>query len=285
MQQKKESDASKPSLPAAPPKLTAPAAPPAPQAKDSDASKPSLPAAPPKLTAPAAPPAPQAKVTAPKGAPPPPAPPQGPTGKPILPPSKAPEPPKAPPTKPAGSSPGEATPAPKMGAANASSPDASPASAAAKSPGSSAKAASPKSVKIQVRPLQIKIVSASGLRKADFMGKSDPYCIVEIDRAGEIVQTKVHTGVQKQTLDPVWDEVFELKEYHIGDKLVFKLFDSDADVKVMGMGLKGDDTLGFAHLDGDTIASRVGTFDLPVQEAGKGHEAAKLKVIVSDLAA
>ena len=53
--------------------------------------------------------------------------------------------------------------------------------------------------------IQLGVVQAAGLRKADMLGKSDPYCTIKwrgLD-AGT-------TEVAPKTLDPMWDEEFSL---------------------------------------------------------------------------
>ena len=51
--------------------------------------------------------------------------------------------------------------------------------------------------------LRFTLDSASGLKKADTFGKSDPYCIVKVNGEQQCTST-----VMKKTLDPVWDEDF-----------------------------------------------------------------------------
>merc|ERR1712064_85722 len=99
----------------------------------------------------------------------------------------------------------------------------------------------------QVRPIQVTIMSARGLRGSDWSirspSTSDPYCIVEVQGVpGE----KFRTPVIKKTVDPVWDVSCDLKEYIAGQKLVFNVWDEDWGKK--------DDFLGKAVLDGDRIA-------------------------------
>merc|ERR1719458_1535664 len=80
----------------------------------------------------------------------------------------------------------------------------------------------------QAGPLRLTIVSARGLRDADWLpgtGKSDPYCVCEI--AGKPKGAKVKTKVINDNLDPVWQHSAELPGYSPGDTLVFKVYDQD----------------------------------------------------------
>merc|ERR1740123_1495005 len=77
-------------------------------------------------------------------------------------------------------------------------------------------------------PLNLTIVSARGLRNADWLpgaGKSDPYCECEI--AGKPRAGKVQTKVISNNLDPVWEHHAELPGFKQGDTLVFKVYDKD----------------------------------------------------------
>jgi len=90
-------------------------------------------------------------------------------------------------------------------------------------------------LKVEVLPLVravgaprcfIKIESAENLRKADvgFGSKSDPYCMAEVPGKP---MTRFQTEVKKKTLNPVWMEEGEIKEYSAGDPLKLKVFDQD----------------------------------------------------------
>jgi len=80
----------------------------------------------------------------------------------------------------------------------------------------------------EATPLRITIVSAKGLRIADWTsgeGKSDPYCICELK--GKSRASKVQTEVVEHSLDPEWNHEGVLNDYTVGDSLVFKIYDSD----------------------------------------------------------
>jgi len=76
----------------------------------------------------------------------------------------------------------------------------------------------------QTVALTVKISYALGLRKADFMGKSDPYVVVQVPNR---MQTKVETHVKSGDLNPVWNCEFEVPGYKQGEDLVFKVLDKD----------------------------------------------------------
>lgn len=85
--------------------------------------------------------------------------------------------------------------------------------------------------------LRVDVLDASNLPAADRNGKSDPFCVFELN--GE----KVHkTEVQKKTLHPAWNEFFECK--------VPSRTAADFKVSVMDWDFAGDaDFLGMSPLD------------------------------------
>ena len=86
---------------------------------------------------------------------------------------------------------------------------------------------------------------ASGLRNADFMGKSDPYVNLVCGSA------KYQTGIIDNNNNPVWDEMFLIHTQPGAEKLDFVLFDSDAGTIVDG----SDDFLGQCSLDLRQVAN------------------------------
>ena len=74
--------------------------------------------------------------------------------------------------------------------------------------------------------LSVLLVGAKGLRKADFMGKSDPY--VELTFLSQQLQTST---TKRQTLNPLWNETFDFKGTRasfvrngLGDVAAFSFF-------------------------------------------------------------
>jgi len=120
---------------------------------------------------------------------------------------------------------------------------------------------------IKPPPLRMVIVGARGLRDADWVGKSDPYCVCEVLTKPD---TKVQTPVIKNTLNPTWDHETEITRFQPGDILVFKVYDQD---------VGKSDFLGTVSLESKQFYP--GGFDgeVPLAEAGKGIEAfLKLKI-------
>lgn len=77
-------------------------------------------------------------------------------------------------------------------------------------------------------PLKVTIISARGLRNADWLpgtGKSDPYCTCEVQ--GKLALQKIKTKVINDNLNPAWDHEGEIQGYSVGDDLVFNVFDHD----------------------------------------------------------
>eukprot|EP00746_Dinoflagellata_sp_MGD_P012563 gnl/MRDRNA2_/MRDRNA2_126840_c0_seq1.p1 gnl/MRDRNA2_/MRDRNA2_126840_c0~~gnl/MRDRNA2_/MRDRNA2_126840_c0_seq1.p1 ORF type:complete len:848 (-),score=117.56 gnl/MRDRNA2_/MRDRNA2_126840_c0_seq1:56-2599(-) len=100
------------------------------------------------------------------------------------------------------------------------------------------------------------IISAHDLSNADFLGKSDPYCLIEAQmRAGGSIPV-YRTRTVDNDLSPEWGEMFYLIVDLDGpdiDKLSFSVFDDDD-----GMFADGeDDFLGRATVDLSSLPSGV----------------------------
>ena len=52
--------------------------------------------------------------------------------------------------------------------------------------------------------LMVKVFKAQGLASADIGGKSDPFCVIELNN------DRVTTHTEYKTLSPSWDKVFQL---------------------------------------------------------------------------
>lgn len=89
--------------------------------------------------------------------------------------------------------------------------------------------------------LFLTIFRASGLRKGDANGTSDPYCLCKlVGKASE----KVRTETVKKTLEPQWNESCIMHDYAEGDMLYFAVMDADPK-------LPQDDFLGKATLSSE----------------------------------
>jgi tellurium resistance protein TerZ len=112
--------------------------------------------------------------------------------------------------------------------------------------------------------VKVAVVSASGLRAADWNGKSDPYCLVELNGQPS---SQVRTSTKNKTLSPTWNETFVLR----GDGssgLKFLLYDSDM--------VGSDDFLGECALPAEELASGAFEGDLDVLYAEKAGAAARV---------
>lgn len=119
-------------------------------------------------------------------------------------------------------------------------------------------------------PWRVVIVSARGLRDADWFpgsGKSDPY--VECTVKNRPHAGKIRTEVENSTLNPVWNHEGVINDFGVGDILVFSVYDKD---------LVGSNSLGSVEL---TYANCQQGFDgeLLLENAGNGIRA-YLRVLV-----
>jgi len=108
--------------------------------------------------------------------------------------------------------------------------------------------------------IKVTIVSASDLRNADWVTKSDPYCACQIvGRPGT-----VKTQTVNDNLEPTWNFEARLLGFQKDDSLKFDIFDSD-------LGKK-DDFLGTATLESDKFRAAQFYGKVPLTD-GKGNSA------------
>jgi len=144
--------------------------------------------------------------------------------------------------------------------------------------GSSPQASEPKLEKKEVVPsacvirLRVTIISARGLRNADSLGLSDPFCTCHIPGKN---WTKFQTAVIDNQLSPIWNEEHVINDYVPGDPIEFNVLDEDA-------GDTEGDLLGRATLASTSFYPEGFEGDVNLSEAGKGHRAV-LRVKVSVL--
>jgi Ca2+-dependent lipid-binding protein len=110
--------------------------------------------------------------------------------------------------------------------------------------------------------LIVSIVSATGLRNADWGGCSDPYCICEVP--GKNI-SRIMTPVIQDKLDPVWNYTKEVIGWEVGDSLSLAVFDKDP-----GMS---DDVLGRVTVPADKLYPFQFEGELPLKDSGKGIKA------------
>lgn len=128
--------------------------------------------------------------------------------------------------------------------------------------------------------LLVKIISARGLRDADWLpgsglmcGKSDPYCICEIKGKPN---SKFQTLVIEDDLNPVWNRQEIMEDYVVGDDLEFEVWDKDYGKK--------DDFLGRFTLTLEQFHPRGFEGEVRLEDAGKAKEAfLKIKVTTSQV--
>jgi len=106
--------------------------------------------------------------------------------------------------------------------------------------------------------LQIEMVGADKLRKADVIGKSDPYVVISLGASVE------KTKVIDSTLDPRWDEKFDMLVYDKAEECIkFKVFDKDID---------SDDFLGKAEVQlSDLNEHEIIALNLPLRDTSTGN--------------
>jgi len=107
---------------------------------------------------------------------------------------------------------------------------------------------------LETKSITVSILSASGIREAGWIGKSNPYCSVEMD-SWKCVKKK--TSCKERTSQPIWNEDLVVADYRVGQALVFKLWDKNK-------WPKSDDLLGTATLRSDEFLPN-GTGEFPVE--------------------
>lgn len=118
--------------------------------------------------------------------------------------------------------------------------------------------------------LSVFVMSASGLRNADVVGKSDPFCTVELKG---LPRTRVKTSVKNETLAPQWNEGFELA-YKKDTDLLFRVWDADTG--------NADDPLGEAILEHQAFKDGFnGDLLLTGEGVGDAFASLHVKAIVS----
>ncbi|XP_037910597.1 multiple C2 and transmembrane domain-containing protein isoform X2 [Hermetia illucens] len=78
--------------------------------------------------------------------------------------------------------------------------------------------------------LTVKVYGASGLAAADIGGKSDPFCVLELDNA------RLQTQTEYKTLTPNWNKIFTFNIKDITSALEITVYDEDRDHKVEFLG-------------------------------------------------
>jgi hypothetical protein len=112
--------------------------------------------------------------------------------------------------------------------------------------------------------LEVGIIRATGVRNADWMGASDPYCMCVIPgKEPPLGKSRLKTKVITDDLNPVWNFRDVMPGYKVGDNLQFKVFDED---------LAADELLGLAQLPHERFYPDGFTGELSLTDL-KGNEA------------
>jgi len=72
--------------------------------------------------------------------------------------------------------------------------------------------------------LKVKLLGATNLKNADWVGKSDPFCICQVLGKPD---SKFQTEVVNNNLNPEWNAEFIVEDFVSGDTLDFSIFDHD----------------------------------------------------------
>merc|ERR1712129_79916 len=124
-----------------------------------------------------------------------------------------------------------------------------------------------------IERVQVSIVEAHGLPKADILSDSDPYCVCEVLGKPE---STWQTAWKQNTHDPVWNETQELVSYRKHDSLEFSVYDYDERFWCIS---EGKDFLGKATLESDQF--HPAGFDGVLQlEHARNRQQATVKVTV-----
>ncbi|KAJ7494294.1 hypothetical protein B0H11DRAFT_1717423 [Mycena galericulata] len=119
--------------------------------------------------------------------------------------------------------------------------------------------------------LTIQFIGASGIPKVDVVGSADPYFVAKLDNRISFVST-----VKVNTLSPVWNEIWRVKNVPIHASLAVEVLDKDD-------GAKRDDYIGKftttvtagakeAEIDGPIFRRAGGTFWLKIDSVPSGKD-------------
>jgi len=118
--------------------------------------------------------------------------------------------------------------------------------------------------------LQIEMIGADNLRKADIMGLSDPYVVIKLG------EKEVKTKVISNTLNPRWNEKFDILVHDkLAQVLLFRVFDED---------VESDDPLGNCQIPLTVLTDlKLSAFNLPLTDTSTGSLLMKLTYVPLEL--
>lgn len=123
--------------------------------------------------------------------------------------------------------------------------------------------------------VSVTVLGAENLRNADFVGKSDPYCVCEV--SGKRSSAK-QTQVIHDNLSPIWNCELVIRGFDAHDALEFKVFDRD-------MYPKSDDFLGSTSLSAAKVLQPGGfSGELTLEDAGRSSSSRPAVLIVRAVA-
>jgi Ca2+-dependent lipid-binding protein len=113
--------------------------------------------------------------------------------------------------------------------------------------------------------LTVHVLRARGLVAMDKRGSSDPFTTLTMSASGK----KEHTRVIKKTLEPQWDEIFELKVRDRAEKLVLKVFDKDM---LSRDDLIGELTISVKDIEAEIVAAGKAAAEAKGEDAKDGED-------------
>eukprot|EP00928_Gymnodinium_smaydae_P051758 TRINITY_DN3537_c0_g1_i2.p1 TRINITY_DN3537_c0_g1~~TRINITY_DN3537_c0_g1_i2.p1 ORF type:complete len:828 (-),score=174.22 TRINITY_DN3537_c0_g1_i2:5-2488(-) len=123
------------------------------------------------------------------------------------------------------------------------------------------------------RVLRITLIGATGLRDADWNGTSDPFATCQVAGLDEIAH---ETKVADETLEPVWNEEFEIADYDWDRRPALKFCVLDCDGSVVNALCEAD------HLGNVELAVDESGFEgeLKLEDSQNDTAALQLRVVV-----
>ncbi|CAF4545659.1 unnamed protein product, partial [Rotaria sp. Silwood2] len=112
-----------------------------------------------------------------------------------------------------------------------------------------------------VGKLEIKIYQARGLSSKDINGKSDPFCLVELD------SNRLRTHTMYKTLDPIWNKSFVIPVQDIHSILQLTIYDEDTNKNTEFIGKVAIPLLAIKNGERKWIALKDRKSMLPVKGA------------------
>jgi len=92
--------------------------------------------------------------------------------------------------------------------------------------------------------LRVTVIRAAGLKTTDWIGGTDPYCVIVLSDREAKEKTQFQTKMMHNTRNPEWNHAIEIPAYAQGDSLEFVIMDKDFWVS---------NILGTAALTGDQL--------------------------------